>query len=125
MAVLMKMSMPAESKYGHQNNGSVVIVHGEQALDGTNPTRLDMKTLAKMDRVFGGTANFKLAVSPGDDPVVLTVNYAGTDENFDVYAWKHTTAGAGGNPTLIASTATTTFSYTVVGQVGDRPQTNF
>ena len=122
MAVLTKVSMPAGSKYGHMNNGSVVMVIGEIALDGTNPTRLDMKTLAKMDRVLGGTVSLKGTAAPAVDPSWLSVNYAGTDENFDIYAWKVT---ASGDATLIASTATNTVVYTVVGQVGDRPPTNF
>jgi hypothetical protein len=122
MAVLTKVSMPAGSKYGHMNNGSVVVVIGEIPLDETNPTRLNMKTLAKMDRVLGGTVSLKGAVAPGLDPSWLSVDYTGTDENFDIYAWKVTGSG---DATLIASAATDTVVYTVIGQVGDRPPSNF
>lgn len=47
-----------------------------------------------------GTATIKASSTPGDDPVVVTVDYTGNDGNLDIYAWK--TDGA--DPTLVAST---------------------
>lgn len=85
------------------------VARGETALDGSNPTPVahGLTTCIAFSATLKGTA------APGDSTSVLTANINGA--NVDVYAWKHTTGGAAGNPTLIASTGTETFYWVAVG----------
>ena len=66
-------------------------------LDGSNPTSV----VTGLTKVLGAVASLKSATAPGDDPSWLSVNYAGTDAQLDIYAWKNT---GGTDPTLVAST---------------------
>lgn|SRR5574341_363024 len=79
------------------------------ALDGSNPTSVAhglTTCVAAFAQLVGSAA-------PGDSTSILTAVINGA--NIDVYAWKHTTGGAAGNPTLIASTGTETFNWFAVG----------
>lgn len=79
------------------------------ALDGTNPTSVAhglTTCLAVFVQLVGSAA-------PGDSTSILTAVINGA--NIDVYAWKHTTGGASGNPTLIASAGTETFNWFAIG----------
>lgn len=72
-------------------------VSGEVTLSGSNPTVVD----TGMSRVLGATASLKASVTPGDDPVLVTVDYSPALEGvLHIYAWKHN----GTDPTLVAST---------------------
>ena len=79
------------------------------SLDGSNPTSVAhglTTCLAVCVQLVGSAA-------PGDSTSVLTAVINGA--NVDVYAWKHTTGGAAGNPTLVASTGTETFNWIAIG----------
>lgn len=79
------------------------------SLDGSNPTSFAhglTTCLAVTVQLVGSSA-------PGDSTSVLTAVINGA--NVDVYAWKHTTGGAAGNPTLVASTGTETFNWIAIG----------
>jgi len=78
-------------------NLPVRFVGGEVTLDGSNPTSV----VTGLTKVLGAVASLKSATAPGDDPSWLSVNYAGTDAQLDIYAWKNT---GGSDPTLVAST---------------------
>jgi hypothetical protein len=82
------------------------VLGGEVALDGTNPTVIDTGRLR-------GVVSVALSLrssAPGLGTSVLTYQVVGS--RVDVYAFKATSAS---NPTLIPSTGTETFSYTVIG----------
>ncbi len=69
----------------------------ELTLDGSNPSSVTMdqlKTVKFAVAVFKGTAAPALEAE-------CTVNYTGSNNVVDVYAWAHTSSA---NPTLIAST---------------------
>lgn len=79
------------------------------SLDGGNPTSFAhglTTCVAVVVQLVGSAA-------PGDGTSVLTAVINGA--NVDVYAWKHTTGGAAGNPTLVASTGTETFNWVAIG----------
>jgi hypothetical protein len=79
------------------------------ALDGSNPTSVAhglTTCLAAFVQLVGSAA-------PGDSTSVLTCVINGA--NIDVYGWKPTTGGAAGDPTLVASTGTESFSWFCVG----------
>lgn len=78
-------------------NLPVRFVGGEVTLDGTNPTSV----VTGLTKVLGAVASLKSATAPGDDPSWLSVDYAGTGAQLDIYAWKNT---GGSDPTLVAST---------------------
>ena len=80
--------------------GSLRLVWGTVILDGGNPTPVELSSVLAACQV--GVATLEGSVAPGDDPTVISAAASGTVLN--VYAWKHTTGGAAGNPTLIAST---------------------
>lgn len=86
---------------------ATVIVAGEAALDGANPTPIN-HGLSKVVAVF---LQLKGNAAPGDNTSVLTYNQNGLV--IDVYGWKNT---SGNDPTLVASTGTETFSYMFVGE---------
>ena len=75
------------------------LVTGTVTLDGGNPTPIALTMLASVDMAV---VSMDGSVAPGADPVLVTSSVSGTTIN--VYAWKATTAGAGGNADLIAST---------------------
>lgn len=81
------------------------VVAGEMALDGSNPTPL-VTPFRVVKAVY---AMIKANATPGDVVSILTYDVSGNTVNF--YAWVH---GAT-DPTLVASTATHTISYIVVG----------
>jgi hypothetical protein len=79
---------------------------GEVALDGVNPTAIQ----TGLRGVVSVALSLRSSPAPGLGTSVLTYEVVGRTLN--VYAWKPTSAT---NPTLIASTGTETFSYTIVG----------
>lgn len=84
-------------------NGSALNMKaGEVTLDGSNPTSVT----TGLSTIVGAVAVIKTATAPGDDPVTVTVDYAGsvTAGQLDIYAWKNT---GGTDPTLVASTNNT------------------
>lgn len=83
------------------------IVCGEMALDGSNPTPISTGL-----RVIDAVAlTFKDATAPGDDYSTLTYDTSGGTVN--VYAWEYT---SGTDATLVASNATDTFSFVIIGR---------
>lgn len=78
------------------------ILAGEVVLDGANPTSVT----TGLTTILSAQATLKAAVTPGDDPSWLTVDYGGAVPagRLDVYAWKNT---GGTDPTLVASTNNT------------------
>lgn len=81
-------------------NGSTLnMKSGEVTLDGSNPTSVT----TGLSTIAGAVACIKNASAPGDDPVAVTVDYAGSVAagQLDIYAWKNT---GGTDPTLVAST---------------------
>lgn len=83
-----------------------VVVRGEVALDGTNPTPIatGLKSISAVHLAL------TFITAPGLNTSVLT--YGISDGTLNIYAWKPTGAT---NPTLIASTGTETVSYIVIG----------
>jgi len=86
----------------------VKVVSGAKALDASNPTAVSVA--GKMRSVVSVQLTLLDATAPGVGTSVLTYSVSGTAVS--VYAWKPTSSS---NPTLIASTGTETFSYTVIG----------
>lgn len=80
--------------------GKPRFIYGTVQLDGSNPTPVTLTSY--LSAVDAGGVSLEGSVAPGDDPVVVTSGISAAVLN--VYAWKHTTGGAAGNPTLIAST---------------------
>lgn len=74
------------------------LARGEATLDGTNPTPI----VTGLATVVACVVTDKRADTPGDDPVMFTVDYGGgvTAGTVDLYAWKNN----GTDPTLVAST---------------------
>lgn len=89
--------------------GAYKIARGETALDGSNPTAV----ATGLTSVVAFTATLKGTAAPGDSTSVLSADISGATVN--VYAWKHTTGGASGNPTLVASTGTESFYWIAIG----------
>jgi predicted RecA/RadA family phage recombinase len=83
-----------------------VVLSAELALDGSNPTPI-VTGLTTIDSV---QLTLKKNSAPGVGTSSLTYDVSGGTVN--VYAWKVT---ATGDTTLIASTGTETFSYTIRG----------
>ncbi|QEX18503.1 hypothetical protein FRZ44_38100 [Hypericibacter terrae] len=84
------------------------IARGSSALDGSNPTTI----ATGLATIVAAVATLKGTSAPGDNTSVLTVNYAGSDGNLDIYAWKNT---SGSDPTLVASTGTENFDWIAIG----------
>jgi len=90
---------------------STVLVTGEAALDGGNPTPISVA--GKMRTVVAVLLSLKKATSPGVADTILTYDVPTTaPTTVNVYSWKPTSSG---NPTLIAATGTPTFTYTIIG----------
>lgn len=83
-----------------------VVMRGEVALDGTNPTPVatGLKSISAVYLALEGSS------APGVGTSVLT--YAISDGTLNIYAWKVTSTSV---TTLIASTGTETVSYIVIG----------
>lgn len=79
------------------------LIVGTVVLDGGNPTPIELS--GYVSAVDMAVVSMDGSVAPGDDPTHVTSSVTGTLVN--VYAWTHTTGGAAGNPTLIASTNNT------------------
>lgn len=79
------------------------------ALDGSNPTSV----AHGLTTCVAAFAQLTGSVAPGASTSVLSVVINGA--NLDVYGWKPTTGGVAGNPTLIASDGTESFSWFAVG----------
>lgn len=79
------------------------------ALDASNPT----SAAHGLTTCVAAFAQLVGSAAPGDSTSILTVVINGA--NLDFYAWKHTTGGAAGNPTLVASTGTETFNWFAIG----------
>ena len=73
---------------------------GTVVLDGGNPTPITLTNY--LSSVLFGMVTMDGSAATGADPNYVTSNVSGTTLN--VYAWKVTTGGAAGNPTMIAST---------------------
>ena len=91
--------------------GDIRMLWGTVTLDGANPTPIALANY--LSAVDAAVVSMEGSVAPGDDPTSVTSAVSGTTVN--VYAWKHTTGGAAGNPTLVASTGTETFNWIVCG----------
>lgn len=89
----------------HEREGKVLVC-GEKALDGGNPTAI----ATGLKEIKSVALTLKGSTAPGDNTSVLTYDVSGGTVN--VYAWKNT---GGTDPTLAASTGTETFSYTIFG----------
>ena len=76
------------------------LIVGTVTLDGSNPTPIELSGYLRS--VDMAVVSMDGSVAPGADPTLVTSAVSGTTVN--VYAWKVTTGGAAGNPTLIAST---------------------
>ena len=70
---------------------------GLVALDGSNPTSVNMNPLATIDAC---TLTIVGADTPGDDPTQVTAVVTATAGQLNIYAW----ATNGADPTLVAST---------------------
>ena len=89
--------------FGNGQAGDMRLIFGTVTLDGGNPTPIALANyLAAVD---AAVVSMEGSVAPGDDPTSVTSAISGTTVN--VYAWKHTTGGVAGNPTVIASTENT------------------
>lgn len=85
---------------GRSLGRNLILICGTVTLDGANPTPVNLDGLC--DSVLMATVSFERTTAPGADPVLVTCSPSGATLN--VYAWKATTAGAGGNADLVAST---------------------
>ena len=79
------------------------LICGTLTLDGVNPSPIELS--GYLSAVDMAVVSMDGSVAPGDDPTSVTSSVSGTAVN--VYAWKHTTGGAAGNPTVVASTNNT------------------
>src|SRR3990167_7687745 len=80
--------------------GRLRFLAGTVVLDGGNPTPVTLTSY--FNALLFGIVQMDGSGAPGADPTLITSNVAAAVLN--VYAWKATTAGAGGNADLIAST---------------------
>jgi hypothetical protein len=90
-----------------ERDSRLKFVSDEVALDGSNPTVIDLA--GYFTKILGFVATYKGNVTPGDGHSILTYDIVGTKVN--VYAWVHAAA----DPTLQASAATATFTYVAFG----------
>jgi predicted RecA/RadA family phage recombinase len=87
------------------------IARGTGTLDGANPTSI----VTGLAVVLAFVATLKGTAAPGASTIVLTSAANATAGTQDVHAWKVTTGGAAGNPTLVASAGTEDFDWIAVG----------
>ncbi len=80
--------------------GNPRLITGTVTLDGGNPTPIALA--GYLTAVSAAVVGIEGSAAPGADPVQVTSAVSATTVN--VYAWKATTAGAGGNADLVAST---------------------
>lgn len=85
---------------GRGERGQLRMLMGTVVLDGNNPT--DIALANYLSAIFGAGGSISGSSATGADPNQISVNINGT--TLDIYAWKVTTGGAGGNPTEVAST---------------------
>lgn len=85
------------------------VVAGEIALDGGNPTPVDLSAFFKT-KIVAAAATIKGTTALGDNTTVLWYNIVGT--RLDLYGGKNT---GGNDPTIADSTGTETVSYFAVG----------
>ena len=85
------------------------IVTGEIALDGTNPTPLDLSAFFKT-KIVSVDISIRNASAPALG--LSTVTYDIVDRLVNLFGWEPTGAG---DTTLVASSDTETIAYTVVG----------
>lgn len=93
-------------KMGSGPGNGLKRVEGTVALDGSNPTSITHGLVA----VLAVLVSIDKATAPGVGTSIITYHVNGTAVDF--YAWKPT---SNSDPTLIASTGTETFSYSIVG----------
>lgn len=100
---------PVDSKAGFMINGvPVSVARGEVVLDGSNPTTVN----TGLTSIAAACASIK-GTTPPDDPLIITVDYAGGALN--IYAWTPT-AGTPDTFPLVASTNNTAvISWIAVG----------
>jgi hypothetical protein len=91
-----------------QKSSRVKHVSGEVALDGTNPTPVDVA--GKLRKVVSVNVTIRNATAPALGLSLVTYDIVGTVVNF--YGWEPTLAA---DTTLVASTDTETISYDIVG----------
>lgn len=96
------------------------LVYGTVTLDGSNPTGVDLSGL--LSGIDSAVVCWETDTAQGADPT--TVTYAISTTTLNVYAWKYTTGGAGGNPDLVASTnSAAVVAYMAIGaKVARTPQ---
>jgi hypothetical protein len=85
------------------------IVAGEVALDGSNPTNVDLSAIFQ-STVVAVAVGVKNASAPGVGTSVVTYNISG--RTVSLYGWKVTAVD---DATLVASTGTDTITYLAVG----------
>lgn len=86
----------------------VKVVAGEIALDGSNPT--DVNVAGKLSTIVSVSVSLLNATAPGTGMSTVTYSKSGTVVSF--YAWKPT---ATADTALVASTDTETVSYQIIG----------
>lgn len=75
------------------------LVVGTVTLDGSNATPVDLS--GYMEAVLTGVATIEGSGATAADPNQVTCAVSG--QTLNIYAWKVTTGGAGGDPTEVAS----------------------
>lgn len=85
------------------------IVAGEVALDGTNPTPVDLSAVFRT-AIVAVSLTIKGTTALGDNTTILWYNIVGT--RVDIYGGKNT---GGTDPTIVDATGTETVTYVAVG----------
>ena len=80
--------------------GGLKLIAGTVTLDGGNPTPIALANYLK--EIDAAVVSLEGSTATGADPNQVTSAISSTTIN--VYAWKVTAGGAGGNPTEVAST---------------------
>jgi len=91
-----------------ERDSRLKFVSDEVALDGSNPTPINLA--GYLTKILGFVATYKGSAAPGISPHQLTYDIVGTTVN--VYCWKATGVA---DTTLIAGTDTDTFTYVAFG----------
>ena len=79
--------------------GAPRLIAGTVTLDGGNPTPIALANF--VTAISAAVVGYEGSGAPGADPITVTSAISATTVN--VYAWKATTGGAGGNADLVAS----------------------